>query len=303
MPFPSFKVAGSSVRVPGLAFGSGSTWRSNPRPLSEDGTAPAVVEAVQSAVAAGFRHFDCAEAYQTDRSVGAALAASGVPRPDLFVTSKVFRALPHVEDEVQRQLRELRIEQFDLFLIHTPKATEVAGLTHAEAWARLEGLVDKGWTRAIGVSNYTPSDLDSLLPHARIPPAVNQVSIYPYIYHRVLPTITYCEARGILIEAYELASSLVRPSEQGGPLDPVLERIVDELAEASRGKRFTPGQVLLAWASAKGWVAVTTSSKRERQEEYVGAGEISLTAEQVAAIDAAGKAGAEQGYGTYSSWS
>lgn len=230
------------------------------------------------------------QAYQTDRSVGAALAASGVPRPDLFVTSKVFRALPHVEDEVQRQLRELRIEQFDLFLIHTPKATEVAGLTHAEAWARLEGLVDKGWTRcaaffpprrdgplkasltecdslrAIGVSNYTPSDLDSLLPHARIPPAVNQVSIYPYIYHRVLPTITYCEARGILIEAYELASSLVRPSEQGGPLDPVLERIVDELAEASRGKRFTPGQVLLAWASAKGWVAVTTSSKRERQE-------------------------------------
>ncbi|GAA5853688.1 hypothetical protein JCM9279_000276 [Rhodotorula babjevae] len=302
MPFPALVAAGSPIPVPGLAFGSGATWRSNPRPLREDGTAPAVVEAVSSAAAAGFRHFDCAEAYQTERSVGAALAAAGVPRSELFVTSKVYRALPHVEDEVRRQLRGLRSEHFDLFLIHTPKAVEMAGLTQGEAWARLEGLVDEGLTKAIGVSNYTPSDLDALLPSARILPTVNQISLYPYIYDRNLATIEYCSSRGILIEAYELASSIIRPSEQGGPLDPVLERIVDEL-EGSSGTRWTPGQVLLAWASAKGWVAVTTSSKRERQEEYVAAGDISLTQEQVDAIDQAGKEGAERGFGTYSSWS
>ncbi|GAA5904544.1 hypothetical protein JCM8208_004811 [Rhodotorula glutinis] len=302
MPFSALAAAGSPIPVPSLAFGSGSTWRTNPRPLSDDGTAPDVVEAVASAVAAGFRHFDCAEVYQTERSVGAALAASGVRRDELFITSKVYRALPHVEDEVRRQLRELRVEQFDLFLIHTPRAVDAAGLTQAEAWARLEGLVDQGLTKAIGVSNYTPADLDALLPSARILPAVNQISLYPYSYHRNLATIEYCESRGILIEAYELASPIIRPSEQGGPLDPVLERIVDEL-EGSSSRRWTPGQVLLAWASAKGWVAVTTSSKRERQEEYVAAGDLSLSMEQVDAIDQAGKEGAERGFGTYTSWS
>ncbi|KPV75818.1 uncharacterized protein RHOBADRAFT_52841 [Rhodotorula graminis WP1] len=302
MPFPALAAAGSPVPVPGLAFGSGSTWRTKPRPLSDDGTAPEVVEAVASAVAAGFRHFDCAEDYKTERSLGAALAAAGVPRDELFVTSKVYRALPRVEDDVKRQLGEMRLDQFDLFLIHTPRAVVAAGLTQAEAWARLEGLVDKGLTKAIGVSNYTPADLDALLPSARILPTLNQMSLYPYTYHRKLATIEYCESRGILIEAYELASSIIRPSEQGGPLDPVLERIVDEL-EGTSGRRWTPGQVLLAWASAKGWVAVTTSSKRERQEEYVAAGDIALTKEQVDAIDRAGKEGAERGFGTYTSWS
>ncbi|GAA5916842.1 hypothetical protein JCM6882_006371 [Rhodosporidiobolus microsporus] len=300
MPFPTFDIAGTSKPIPAIAFGTGSDWRANPRPVGPDGVASEVVDVIVSAAKAGFRHFDAAENYKNEVSVGAGLEATGLSRDELYITSKVHPSLGKVEEEIQRQLKLLRVDYLDLYLIHSPKAAEQAGLTLKEAWARLEALVDQGLVRAIGVSNYAPIDFDSFFPSARIKPVVNQISVYPYVYHRALPNIIYAQKHGIRIEAYELSSSLIRESEKGGPLDPVLDKIAAE--HSKDGKTFTPGQVLLGWSAAKGFVAVTTSSKPARLQEYIDAGEITLTPEQVEAIDQAGKEGAEQGYGKYWSW-
>ncbi|GAA6003161.1 hypothetical protein JCM10207_001778 [Rhodosporidiobolus poonsookiae] len=300
MPFATYELPGTGAAMPAIAFGTGSDWRSNPRPVGDDGVAPAVVDAVTSAAAAGFRHFDCAENYKNELSVGAGLKATGLPRSELFITSKVHRSLARLEEEVQRQLELLQVKQLDLYLVHTPKACEPAGMTLEQAWKRMEVLVDEGLVRAIGVSNYTRADFEAFLPTARHRPVLNQISIYPYIYHRQLPEIEYAEAQGIKIEAYEVSSTIIRESEKGGPLDPVLEEIVADLKK--QGTTATPGQILLAWAAAHGWLVVTTSSKAERQQEYIAAGEITLSPAQVQAIDDAGKAGAEQGYGKYTSW-
>ncbi|GAA6029422.1 hypothetical protein JCM8097_003670 [Rhodosporidiobolus ruineniae] len=293
MPFPSYTLPGG--RIPGIAFGTGSTWRANPRPVGPDGVAPAVVEVITAAASAGFTHFDAAENYKNEKSVGAGLRATGLPRDQLFVVSKVHRSLGDVEAEVKRQLALLQVDYLDLYLIHTPKAAEQIGISLEEAWKRLEAEVDSGRVRAIGVSNYTRADFEAFLLSARIKPAVNQISVYPYIYHRVLPDIEYAQEQGILVEAYEVSSSLLRETEKGGPLDPVL-------ASLSSAHSSTPGQILLAWARAKGFIPVTTSSKPERLAEYIAAGDIELSEEEVAQIDKAGKEGAEKGYGTYTSW-
>ncbi|GAA5861770.1 hypothetical protein JCM8547_000731 [Rhodosporidiobolus lusitaniae] len=294
MPFKP--VAG----IPGIAFGTGSTWRSNPRPVREDGIAPAVVDTIKAAAEAGFRHFDGAENYRNEKSVGAGLKATGIPRSELYIVSKVHPSLGKVEEEIKRQLDLFGVDYLDLYLIHTPKAASQAGISLLEAWKSLEALADQGVIKAIGVSNYGPDDFDAFLPSARIKPIVNQISIYPYIYHRQLPIIEYSERNGIAIEAYELSSSLLRDTEKGGPLDPVLNGIVETLAK--EGTSATLGQVLLAWAAAKGWIPLTTSSKPSRLQECIAAGDLALTPEQVAAIDAAGKEGAEKGYGQYTSW-
>jgi len=347
---------------------AGSTWRSSPRPLSEDGTAPAVVEAVASAAAAGFRHFDCAEvrpsspprlssssdaslersqAYQTERSVGAALAGAGLPRGELFVTSKVFRALPHVEDEVERQLRELRLESFDLFLIHTPKAVGAAGLTQAEAWARLEGLVDKGLIQCVAFFSLSracfrvsltlchsqghrrqqlharrprrPPPLGAHPPHRQpdlalpvhLPPQPRDDRVLRGARHphrgvraRVVdhpavgagraarpgPRAHRRRARGLERQEVDAGAGPARLGERKG-----LGRRHDELEEGEAGGAFLLFSVSLPRSCSGADVS--------RSQEYVAAGDISLSKEQVDAIDQAGKEGAERGFGTYSSWS
>lgn len=214
-----------------------------------------VVEAVKAAVAQGFRSFDCAEVralrrvertaagtddltraqyYDTERSLGIGLKESGVPREELFICSKVARpeSMPDIRAAVKKQLDWIQVEHLDLLLIHTPRAI-TGEITFRGAWADLEALVDEGLVKTIGVSNYDPKHFDEFIDDAKIKPAVNQVcglaehdmasqltpceqiSVYPYIYHRSLPVIEYCQERGIHIEAYEVCSSLIRDSEKG----------------------------------------------------------------------------------------
>ncbi|KAK4053835.1 hypothetical protein OIV83_001491 [Microbotryomycetes sp. JL201] len=301
MPFEPLSL-NNGQQIPSIAFGTGSTWRTSPRATDDDGVSQEVVNTILAAIRAGFRHFDTSEYYKTEKSLGRALELSKVPRNEFYIASKVGPTeslQAGCESAVRRQLALIGTDYLDLYLVHTPRSVK-GDLTFAGVWTDMESLVKLGLVKSIGVSNFDPEHFEQFLPSATIPPVVNQISIYPYIYHRALPVIEFCQRQSIVLEAYEVASSVARESERDGPLDPVIDAIMSSLA--SSGQQASAGQVLLAWSRAKGFVTVTTSSKPERIQEYLGAGDIKLTREQVKAIDDAGAEGAEQGRGKYSSW-
>ena len=253
-------------RLPVLGFGT----------LISD--AAATISATRDALEAGFRHFDCAERYRNEREVGealqAGLAAGGIAREDIFVTTKLWNSNhrpERVEPAFEASLDRLGLKYLDLYLIHTPFAFQPGdeqdprdqdgnviydrGVTLLDTWRAMESLVDHGRCRAIGLSDIT---LDGLLPiyeSARIKPAVVQVESHPYLPETEL--LEFCKEKGIVFLAFAPVGHGMRP----GPLeDPVI------LAIASRvGK--TPAQVLLAWAVQRGTALLTTPKTAARAKE------------------------------------
>src|SRR6476659_9321010 len=137
-------------------------------------------DAVGWALEAGYRHIDTAQAYGNEESVGRALRDSGVPREEVFITTKFFPAQQDPEAEARRSLERLGVDQLDLYIVHWPQG----GPTWA--WPGMEGARDRGYARSIGVSNFNVSELDELMSVARIPPVVNQVQFSPFEYRRKL---------------------------------------------------------------------------------------------------------------------
>ena len=253
-------------RMPVLGFGT----------LIPD--AAVTISATNAALEAGFRHFDCAERYRNESEVGealqAGLAAGGIAREDIFVTTKLWNTNhrpERVEPAFEGSLKRLQLNYLDLYLIHTPFAFKAGdeqdprdqngnviydrGVTLADTWRAMEGLVDHGRCRAIGLSDIT---LDGLLPiyeSARIKPAVVQVESHPYLPETEL--LEFCKKNDIVFLAFAPLGHGMRP----GPLeDPVI------LAIAARvGK--TPAQVLLAWAVQRGTALLTTPRTAERARE------------------------------------
>jgi alcohol dehydrogenase (NADP+) len=253
-------------QIPALGFGT----------LIPD---PAVtISATSAALAAGFRHFDCAERYRNEREVGQALqeglVAGGITREDIFVTTKLWNSNhrpERVEPAFEASLERLGLNYLDLYLIHTPFAFQPGdeqdprdqngnviydrGITLLDTWRAMESLVDNGKCRAIGLSDIT---LDKLLPiyeSARIKPAVVQVESHPYLPETEL--LEFCKKNDIVFLAFAPLGHGMRP----GPLeDPVI------LAIAARvGK--TPAQVLLAWAVQRGTALLTTPRTADRARE------------------------------------
>ena len=240
--------------------------------------AAVTISATKDALQAGFRHFDCAERYRNEREVGEALqtglAAGGLAREDLFVTTKLWNSNhrpERVEPAFEASLDRLRLDYLDLYLIHTPFAFQPGdeqdprdqngnviydrNITLLETWRAMESLVDHGRCRAIGLSDVT---LDKVLPiyeAARIKPAVVQVESHPYLPETEL--LDFCKEKGIVFLAFAPLGHGMRP----GPLeDPVI------LAVAARiGK--TPAQVLLAWAVQRGTALLTTPRSADRARE------------------------------------
>jgi alcohol dehydrogenase (NADP+) len=240
--------------------------------------ADATMNATRDALEAGFRHFDCAERYRNERAVGEALqeglAAGGVAREDLFVTTKLWntnhrpeRVAPAFEASMDR----LELNYLDLYLIHTPFAFQPGddqdprdqngnviydhGVTLLDTWRAMESLVDSGRCRAIGLSDIS---LDGLLPlyeAARTKPAVVQVEAHPHLPETKL--LEFCKAKGIVVLAFAPLGHGMRP----GPIDdPVITAIA-----ARVGK--TPAQVLLAWAAQRGTALLTTPKTAARAQE------------------------------------
>jgi diketogulonate reductase-like aldo/keto reductase len=226
---------------------------------------PECENAVRWALEAGYRHVDTAQAYGNEASVGRALRDSGVPRDDVFITTKFFPGHKDPEAEAQRSLERLGVEFVDLYIIHWPQG----GPTWA--WDGMQRAQQSGYARSIGVSNFSVAELDELLAVADTPPAVDQVQFSPFEFRRRL--LEACEERGVVIEAYS-------PLGTGRHLG---DEAVAEIAERL-GR--TPAQVLIRWALQRNLVVLPKSTHETRIEENGQVFDFTLSDADVAALDA-----------------
>ncbi|KAL7751530.1 hypothetical protein RI367_002993 [Sorochytrium milnesiophthora] len=284
------KLAGG-VSMPAMAFGTGTTWfKRDPSSFNSE-----LVQSIKQALRQGFRHIDTAETYNTEQECGIAIQEfvqeSGVPRSDIFVTSKLYSGLATAQDSVRTALRNLRLDYIDLYLVHSPFFDMLTALKQKgfpvqeyhgsvlDAWRELEKMVDAGLVKSIGVSNYRIEDFEAFLPHARIKPVVNQVEFNPYLQQPEL--VAYCKKHGIAIAAYSPLMPLTRNRN-----DAFLNVVTDIAAESKQP--VTEAQVLLKWNLLKGNALVTTSAKPERLAEYLAVGDVHLSSQDVQRIDEAG---------------
>jgi diketogulonate reductase-like aldo/keto reductase len=221
--------------------------------------------AVEWALEAGYRHFDTAAMYRNERSVGAAIRRSAVPREQIFVTTKLMPWRLDVERALRQSLERLGFEYVDLYLIHWP----LPGL-YRRQWHALERTREAGRARDIGVSNFGPTQLDVLARHGDPVPAVNQVQFSPFRFRRRL--LELCRERGIVFEAYS-------PLDRGAGLsDPKIEKLAERIGR-------TPAQVMLRWAIQHGAIVIPKSSRRERIVENAELFDFELDDEAITALD------------------
>jgi diketogulonate reductase-like aldo/keto reductase len=231
---------------------------------------PKTENAVRWALELGYRLVDTAQAYGNEESVGRALRDSGVPREEVFITTKFYPAREDAEAEARRSLERLGVDQVDLYIVHWP------GGGSTWAWPGMERAHERGYARSIGVSNYGVSELDELMSVAEIPPVVNQVQFSPFKYRRKL--LEACDERSVTLEAYS-------PLGTGRHLS---DERVRQIAERT-GR--TPAQVLLRWCVQRDLVVVTKSTHRDRIEENDQIFDFTLSDEDMAALDALDETG------------
>jgi 2,5-diketo-D-gluconate reductase A len=229
-------------------------------------------QVVAAAFDAGYRHIDTAQMYRNEEGVGHALAESGLPREQVFITTKLNNDR-HGYDEAGRaldeSLRRLGTDYVDLYLIHWPRP---AADRYVETWKGFEKLLADGRARAIGVSNFTVRHLTRLAEETDAVPAVNQVELHPRLAQAELRE--YHEAHGIATEAWS-------PLAKGGDLlrDPTL-------LDLARAHGRTPAQVVLRWHIQLGNIVFPKSSRPERMRENIDVFDFELSAEEMAAVEA-----------------
>jgi 2,5-diketo-D-gluconate reductase A len=249
------------ARMPRLGLG---TW-----PMDDAAAEVAVAAAIES----GYRLVDTAENYGNERGVGRGLKASGVPREELFVTTKFNKRWHGVElaaEAYERSADRLGLEYIDLLLIHWPNPQQDR---YVQAWQGLARLLEEGRLRAIGTSNFKPAHLERVIAETGVVPDVNQIQLSP--------TVTRESAR-----AYHAEHGIVTQSWSpiGGQSNDVLrEPVVVELA-GRHGR--TPAQIVLRWHMELGLTTVPKSSDPERLRQNLDIFDFSLTAGEVAAISA-----------------
>ncbi len=224
--------------------------------------------AVRCALDTGYRAIDTAAIYGNEADVGRAVRESGIPREEIFITTKVWYTDQGYEGTLrafEESMRKMKLEYLDLFLIHHYMAPNLRG-----TWQAMEKLYEENRVRAIGVSNFLGHHLDELLSFARVKPMVNQIEMHPYLPQR--ETLRCNQAHGIQTESWA-------PLAKGRVLG---EPVVTALAE-KYGK--TPAQVVLRWGLQLGVQLIPKSTKKARIEENCDIFDFSLTAEEMAAID------------------
>ncbi|MCL6586625.1 MAG: aldo/keto reductase [Anoxybacillus sp.] len=229
-----------------------------------------VVQAVKTAIEIGYRHIDTAAFYQNEEGVGRAVKESGVPREELFITTKVWNSDQGYDTTLkafEESLKKLDLSYIDLYLVHWP----VKG-KYKETYKALEKLYKDGFVRAIGVSNFQIHHLQDLMATCEIKPMVNQVEYHPRLTQKTLHA--FCKENGIQLEAWS-------PLMRGGELlnEPVLMEI---------GKKYgkTPAQVILRWDLQNEVVTIPKSVTPKRIKENAGIFDFELTVEEMKAIDA-----------------
>lgn len=235
--------------------------------------APGQVEgAVTAAIRAGYRHFDTAQRYHNEGQLGRAVRASGVPRDEFFLCTKLHPGYHHpreVRAAIAASIRRLGTGPIDLFLIHGPSNLQ-AGEEFVDTWRAMQDAWADGLVRAIGVSNFEPWRLEVLAERCEVVPAVNQVEVHPYFANRA--TTRYGADREILTVAWS-------------PL--ALGRVVEDPAVAQLASRHgrSPAQVVLRWHVQQGRVVVPKSTVPAELAENIGVFDFTLSDQEIAALD------------------
>ena len=224
---------------------------------------------VRAALELGYRHVDTARVYGNEADVAAALRDSGLPRGELFLTTKLWnddQGYDAARRAFDLALERMGVDYVDLFLLHWP----VPGKRLA-SWRALEELHAEGRARAIGVSNFMPHHLEELLGNARVVPAVNQLEVSPFLQQREARAL--CAAHGIVVEAYSPLTKGVRLGH------PVVQRVAQEVGRSA-------AQVLLRWGLQRDLVVLPKSTRPERQAENLAVFDFTLPPEHLGALDA-----------------
>ncbi len=246
--------------------------------------------AVLAALEAGYRHIDTAAMYGNEESVGAAIRMSGIPRENIFVTTKLWNSdHGNPARALDTSLRKLKLDYVDLYLIHYPVRER------RQSWLALEALRAEGKARSIGVSNFTIRHLRELLAETKTVPAVNQVEFHPYLYQRDL--LDFCAGEDIVVEAYspltkgarlndpKLVAVAKKYSQTGSQPAHSSSRLplLDRLSRRSEAK--STAQILIRWALQHGLVVIPKSANRRRIFEDADIFDFEITAEDMELLD------------------
>ncbi|PCH36977.1 Aldo/keto reductase [Wolfiporia cocos MD-104 SS10] len=279
MPWGSIELNDGTM-IPDIAYG---TWKL--------GNGDVTIGRVKQALSVGFTHIDTAQIYRNEKEAGEALRASGLAREDVYITTK-YSGRADIDTSIRNSC------EYTMWTCTSYTAPDLAVPDIPTLWAKMEQIKANElakyesshesiqtltqsltYCRSIGVSNFNVQELTTLLTSAKVKPVVNQILFHPYVLRRQAPIVAFGAQHGIVTEAYSVLIPITRQT--GGPLDKPLKEIADRLGAQ-------PEQVLLAWAKKKGVVSVTSSTRKERMEGYLKAGDLELTAEDIAAIDTAG---------------
>jgi 2,5-diketo-D-gluconate reductase A len=232
-------------------------------------------EATLVALGAGYRHIDTAEMYGNEKQVGQAVREAGLPRDEVFVTSKLNNGYHKRDDALRaldRTLEDLNLGFLDLFLIHWP----LTGTGYVETWKAMIEMSEGGRVRAIGVSNFNDHHLRRIMDETGVVPAVNQIEAHPYFAQN--PLRAFNTGHGILTEAWA-------PIAQGAVLDdPVI-------GEVSKAHGVTPAQATLRWHIQRGDIVFPKSVTRSRVEENIDIFNFELSDDEMARIDTLDRGG------------
>ncbi|PPQ78620.1 hypothetical protein CVT25_010584 [Psilocybe cyanescens] len=252
-PVQSFKLLDGTT-IPWIAWGNGTGQ------AQKD-----AVECGHLAIESGIRHIDTAQLYKNEKETGEAITKSSLSRDDIYVTSKISCnddepvPLDKVAGSIQESIDRLGFVP-NLYLVHSPYVAKPGELK--ALWRILEDFKSQGKLQSIGVSNFRPQDLETILDGAKYKPVINQLEYHPYTLAHLQPLLELQASHGILTASYGTLSPVLRHP-TGGPLKPVLERIAERISKVV-GKKLDANIVLLLWTRAQGVVVVTASGNPDR---------------------------------------
>lgn len=225
-------------------------------------------KAVQNALEVGYRLIDTASYYRNEKDVGSAIRGSGIPRSEIFVTTKLFPTRCwDVEKAFYKSLNRLGLDYVDLYLIHFPFFNK------KNVWKTLEKIHARGHARAIGVNNYSIKNIETILESSSIVPAVNQVEFHPFLFRKKL--LEYCAQKGIVLEAHS-------PLTHGKMLtDSQLRKIAAHYNKST-------AQLLIRWALQHGLVVIPKTRSRERMQENFDVFDFTINDADMQQLDTSG---------------